>query len=212
MHEDNYALMREEMVRTQLIPRGITDERVLEAFRRVPRHLFVEADKAHLAYRDHPLSIGKEQTISQPYIVALMTQSLGIKVGERILEIGTGSGYQTAILAELAEHVYTVERIPSLSERAQQVLTSLQYNNISYKIDDGSKGWTENGPFDGILVAAAASTLPPALTEQLGHAGRLVVPVGGGWQQDLFLYINEEGGLTRQNLCGCRFVPLIEDK
>lgn len=212
MHEENYAALREEMVQTQLIPRSITDERVLEAFRRVPRHLFVEPDKAHLAYRDHPLAIGGDQTISQPYIVALMTQSLGLKGGEKVLEIGTGSGYQTAILAELAEHVYTVERLASLSTKAQQVLTALQYNNISFKIDDGSKGWPEHGPFDAILVAAAAGQLPPALTAQLGHTGRLVIPEGPSWQQDLFLYINETGGLRRQTLCGCRFVPLIEDK
>ncbi len=212
MHEENYDALREEMVQAQLIPRGITDERVLEAFRRVPRHLFVEPDKTHLAYRDHPLAIGRDQTISQPYIVALMTQSLGLKGGEKVLEIGTGSGYQTAILAELADHIYTVERLPSLSTRAQQVLASLQYNNISFKIDDGSKGWPEHGPFDTILVAAAAAKLPPALTAQLGLAGRLVIPEGTGWQQDLYLYVNETGGLRRQTLCGCRFVPLVEDR
>ena len=212
MQENNYAALREEMVQNQLIPRGITDPRVLEAFRRVPRHLFVDPGKAHIAYQDHPIAIGEEQTISQPYIVALMTQSLELKGGEKVLEIGTGSGYQTAILAELAGHVYTVERIASLSERAQKVLTSLQYRNISFKIDDGSKGWPEKGPFDCILVAAAAGKLPPALTAQLGPAGRLVIPEGGGWQQDLLLYTNEGGSLHRRNLCGCRFVPLIEDK
>jgi len=212
MHEENYSAMREEMVQAQLIPRGISDERVLQAFRRVPRHLFVEPDKAHLAYRDHPLAIGREQTISQPYIVALMTQSLGLKGGEKVLEIGTGSGYQTAILAELAEHVYTVERLASLSTGAQQVLASLQYKNISFKIADGSQGWPEHGPFDAILVAAAAGKLPPALTAQLGRPGRLVIPEGPGWEQDLYLYVNEAGSLHRQTLCGCRFVPLIEDR
>lgn len=211
MYEGNYTAMRDEMVQAQLIPRGISDERVLQAFRRVPRHLFVEPDKAHLAYRDHPLAIGGEQTISQPYIVALMTQSLGLKGGEKVLEIGTGSGYQTAILAELAEHVYTVERLAFLSTGAQQVLASLQYKNISFKIADGSKGWPENGPFDAILVAAAAGKLPSELTAQLGRPGRLVIPEGPGWEQDLYLYVNETGGLHRQTLGGCRFVPLIED-
>ncbi|MEW5919805.1 MAG: protein-L-isoaspartate(D-aspartate) O-methyltransferase [Bacillota bacterium] len=212
MNEEGYAVLREDMVQTQLIPRGITDGRVLEAFRHVPRHFFVEAGQGHLAYRDHPLAIGEEQTISQPYIVALMTQSLGLQGEEKVLEIGTGSGYQTAILAELAGHVYTVERLPSLSAKAQQVLASLHYSNISFKTGDGSKGWPEHGPFDGILVAAAAGILPPALPAQLSRGGRLVIPVGRGWQQDLYLYINEEGGLLRHNLCGCRFVPLIEEK
>ncbi len=211
MHDDPYTALREEMVKTQLLPRGITDARVLAAFRRVPRHLFVEVSQAHLAYGDHPLAIGQEQTISQPYIVALMTQSLQLQGREKVLEIGTGSGYQTAILAELAGHVYTVERLPSLSRKAQQVLTSLQYTNISFKVGDGSKGWPEHSPFDCILVTAAAGALPPTLPAQLAAGGRLVIPVGSGWHQDLYLYIKREDGLERHNLGGCRFVPLIEE-
>lgn len=211
MTEHNFAELREKMIQTQLVPRGITDKRVLEAFRRVPRHLFVGEKQVHLAYRDHPLPIGEEQTISQPYIVALMTQSLLLKGGERVLEVGTGSGYQTAILAELAAHVYSVERISSLSARAQEVLVPLGYDNISFKVDDGSKGWAEEGPFDAILVAAAAAAFPSALAAQLKEGGRLVIPVGGGLHQDLNLYIKEPDSLQRQSLGGCRFVPLIED-
>lgn len=210
MSEEKYAALRDEMVKKQLVPRGITDKRVLEAFRRVPRHFFVEPDQAQQAYRDHPLPIGEEQTISQPYIVALMTESLALKGGEKVLDIGTGSGYQTAILAELAAHVYTVERIPSLSARAQEILDSLGYDNISFKVDDGSKGWPEHSPYDAILVAAAAGRLPSELTAQLATGGRLVIPVGSGWQQDLMLYVKEAEGLRSINLGGCRFVPLIE--
>lgn len=212
MNKDDYAALREEMVQSQLIARGIIDTRVLDAFRRVPRHLFVGAGQEHLAYRDHPLSIGEEQTISQPYIVALMTQSLNLQGKEKVLEIGTGSGYQTAILAELAGHLYTMERLPSLSLQARQLLLELKYHNIHFRTGDGSKGWPEFAPFDCILAAAAADVLPAALPEQLSPGGRLVIPVGSGWRQDLYLYIKEERGLIRHSLGGCRFVPLVEDQ
>lgn len=211
-HEDNFEELRRNMVREQLIHRGIRDERVLETFRRLPRHRFVTDRELELAYGDHPLPIGQNQTISQPYIVALMTEALQLKGDEKVLDIGTGSGYQAAILAELAAAVYTVERLPALMERARLVLDDLGYTNIFYRVGDGAAGWPEESPFDAILVAAAAKTVPPALLEQLARGGRLVIPVGNSWFQDLVLVTREEDGvLHREKLCGCRFVPLIEN-
>ena len=210
MDETKYALLREQMLREQLEPRGIKDPRVIEAFRRVPRHLFVTEESRHLAYRDHPLPIGEEQTISQPYIVALMTQSLELQGHEKILEIGTGSGYQAAILAELTEHVCTVERITKLSRQARKILDRLGYQNISYKTGDGSAGWPEKSPFDGIIVTAAAAEVPLPLVKQLRQGGRIVMPVGNQFLQELLLITKEETGVKEQKLGGCRFVPLIE--
>lgn len=209
MDELQYTLLRQQMIREQLEPRGINDPGVLKAFGKIPRHLFVAEENRHLAYRDFPLSIGEKQTISQPYIVALMTQSLKLRGDEKVLEIGTGSGYQAAILAELAEHVFTVERIKKLSLRARAVLERLGYNNISYKTGDGAAGWPEKGPFDGILVTAAATEVPTALIKQLRPGGCLVIPVGNQFLQDLLLIIKEETGIKEHRLCGCRFVPLI---
>lgn len=211
MEEQKYRERRERMVKTQLIPRGIKDPRVLDVFAKVPRHLFVDPVQRHMAYRDHPLPIGLEQTISQPYIVALMTQSLALKGDENVLEIGTGSGYQTAVLAELARHVYTVERLPQLSEKAQNILQELQYNNISFRVGDGTGGWPEKAPFEAILVAAASESVPPALVEQLSLGGRMVIPVGDSPVQDLLLLIKNQQCIEEQNLCGCRFVPLIHE-
>jgi len=199
------------MVKKHLIPRGIKDKRVLEAFYKVPRHLFVDPAQRHIAYGDHPLPIGLEQTISQPYIVALMTQSLELKGHEKVLEIGTGSGYQTAILAELAQHVYTIERLPFLSEKAKKILQELEYNNISFKVGDGTKGWPGEAPFDVILVAAATESVPSPLVEQLSTGGRMVIPVGDILVQNLVLVIKDEKDIEEQNLCGCRFVPLIRE-
>lgn len=211
MEEQKYRERRERMVKTQLIPRGIKDPRVLDVFAKVPRHLFVDPVQRHMAYSDHPLPIGLEQTISQPYIVALMTQSLALKGNENVLEIGTGSGYQTAVLAELARHVYTVERLPQLSEKAQNILQELQYNNISFRVGDGTGGWPEKAPFEAILVAAASESVPPALVEQLSLGGRMVIPVGDSPVQDLLLITKNQQGIEEQNLCGCRFVPLIRE-
>lgn len=211
MEEQKYRERRERMVKTQLIPRGIKDPRVLDVFAKVPRHLFVDPVQRHMAYSDHPLPIGLEQTISQPYIVALMTQSLALKGNENVLEIGTGSGYQTAVLAELARHVYTVERLPQLSEKAQNILQELQYNNISFRVGDGTGGWPEKAPFEAILVAAASESVPPALIEQLSLGGRMVIPVGDSPVQDLLLITKNQQGIEEQNLCGCRFVPLIRE-
>lgn len=209
MEEQRFHELRKQMIIKQLIPRGIKDERVLEAFRKVPRHLFVDSSHQEKAYGDYPLPIGLDQTISQPYIVALMTQSLELRGHERILEIGTGSGYQTAILAELVQHVYTMERLPSLSEKAGLTLQELGYQNISFCTGDGTGGWPEEAPFNGILVAAAAAEIPQTLLDQLASGGRMVIPVGDTLLQELTLVIKDETDLKKQNICGCRFVPLI---
>lgn len=212
MEEQNYIELREQMIKKQLIARGIKDPRVLEALRNVPRHLFIDSANRHEAYRDYPLPIGYDQTISQPYIVALMTESLQLKGPEKVLEIGTGSGYQTAILAELASSVYSVERLEYLSARAEKTLQGLGYENICFKRGDGTLGWPDKAPFDGILVAAAAKDIPQTLLKQLTIGGRLVIPVGDRLLQELVLVTRDEKGLQKYNLCGCRFVPLIEDK
>ena len=199
------------MIEQQLTRRGIKNFRVLDAFRRVPRHLFVPEHTLADAYEDHPLPIGDGQTISQPYIVALMTEALELTGTEKVLEIGTGSGYQTAILAELAQEVYSIERIVSLAKRAQKVLAELGYlEKVHLKIGDGSRGWPEEAPFDAILVAAGTEKVPPALLDQLSSGGRLVIPVGSYlWSQSLDLYLKTERGVEKQHLCGCRFVPLL---
>ncbi len=197
------------MVKTQLIPRGIKDQRVLDAMLKVPRHLFVEEALRGEAYNDHPLPIGHKQTISQPYIVALMTQALELKGPEHTLEIGTGSGYQTAILAELCEKVYTVERIRPLLEQARKKLWELGYTNILFKAFDGTLGWEEYAPFDAIIVTAGAPRVPQPLLDQLADGGRLVIPVGGKFSQDLIKITKKNGDIVQKNLGGCRFVDLI---
>jgi protein-L-isoaspartate(D-aspartate) O-methyltransferase len=176
----DYRLARERMVKNQLIPRGITDERVLRAMGKIHRHLFLEEAMAGEAYNDHPLPIGHKQTISQPYIVALMTQALELTGKEKTLEIGTGSGYQTAILAELSEKVYTIERIRPLLERARSLLNELGYTNILFKSFDGTLGWEMYSPFDAIIITAGAPKIPEPLLNQLGEGGRMVIPIGTG--------------------------------
>lgn len=190
--------------------RGLKDKRVLEAMAKVSRHLFVPPSSREEAYGDYPLSIGEGQTISQPYIVALMTEALGLRGEERILEIGTGSGYQAAILGEITREVYSVERIPQLAERARKVLDTLGYQNIHIKVGDGTLGWPEFAPYDAIIVTAAASDAPKPLIEQLKVGGRLVIPVGGSYAQELLrvVKIDEEGNYTSQSLGGCVFVKL----
>ena len=200
------------MVKQQLMARGIKDEKVLAVFNKLPRHLFVSPEQRHLAYGDHPLALDQEQTISQPYIVALMTESLRLRGHEKILEIGTGSGYQTAILAEMAARVYTIERLSTLAEKAKKTLLEMGLKNICFKTGDGTQGWPEKAPFDGILVAAAPENIPPALLKQLAPTGgRMVIPLGDALHQELVLIIRDEENMTRHTLCGCRFVPLIED-
>ena len=197
------------MVEGQLRSRGLRDERLLAAFARVPRHRFIPGRSAILAYDDHPVAIGHGQTISQPYMVAWMTDELGLTGAERVLEIGTGSGYQTAILAELAARVYTVERIAELSDGAARLLGELGYANIEFRVGDGTVGWSEEGPFDRIMVTAGAPTIPPTLLDQLAEGGRLAMPVGGRGGQDLTVVERRGGKLRRQSRGGCIFVPLI---
>lgn len=206
---DPYAGAREQMVRSQLEARGIRDPRVLAAMRKVPRHLFVEEALIGQAYGDYPLPIGEQQTISQPYIVALMTEALELKGSEKVLEIGTGSGYQAAILAECAAQVYSVERLATLAERARRTLASLGYKNIKIKVGDGTLGWAEEAPFDGIIVTAAAPAIPQPLLNQLAANGRLVIPVGDRYSQTLMVVQKTPGGLKYDYRGGCRFVKLI---
>jgi len=205
---EDFSAAREDMVRSQLLPRGIADPRVLRAMRSVPRERFVGKAMIPHAYEDRPLPIGEDQTISQPYIVALMTEALGLEGGEKTLEIGTGSGYQAAILAELSREVYTVERLPHLLDRARRILETLGYENIFFKIDDGTMGWKDHGPYDAIIVTAAAPGIPGPLKEQMAEDGRLIIPVGDRYSQTLIRVTREDGGLFQEDLGGCRFVPL----
>ncbi len=205
----DFPKARAKMVEEQIIGRGIKDSRVIGAMKKVPRHLFVEEALQSQAYNDRPLPIGEKQTISQPYMVALMTEALELKGGERVLEIGTGSGYQTAILAELAQEVFSVERIRSLAIRARKLLYDLGYFNVEIKIFDGTFGWPEKGPFDAIIVTAGSPNIPRPLYEQLTIGGRLVIPVGDSETQDLVRITKTEAGMKKEDLGGCRFVKLI---
>ncbi len=200
---------RMAMVEEQLRRRGIRDNRVLEAMSKVPRHIFVPEAHKGASYEDRPLPIGEGQTISQPYMVAIMTQSLELGGEERVLEIGTGSGYQTAILAELAKEVCTIERIPQLLERAQSTLQSLGYINIFFRIGDGTKGWPEKAPFDGIIVTAGAPEIPQTLLAQLADGGRLVIPVGPRYTQTLYKVTRRGKNYKEEDITGCVFVPLL---
>ena len=197
------------MVDEQLARRGITDERVLAAMRRVPRHLFVDEALRDRAYGDHALPIGEEQTISQPYIVALMTSLLGLTGQEKVLEIGTGSGYQAAVLAELARRVCSVERLPRLAERARGVLEGLGYSNIWVRVGGGTLGWPDEAPFDRILVAAGGPAVPPPLFEQLTPTGRMVLPLGDTEAQVLTVVENDRGAMKLTPHGDCKFVRLV---
>jgi protein-L-isoaspartate(D-aspartate) O-methyltransferase len=201
---------RDRMVSEQLIQRGITDQRVIAAFRKVPRHIFVEEPLQDRAYEDHPLPIGFGQTISQPYMVGLMTQILALHGNERVLEIGTGSGYQAAILAELAERVYTIERIKRLAERAEKILyDELKYKNIVIIVGDGTYGVPQYAPFDRIIVTAGAPDIPKTLINQLADGGRLVIPKGDRYVQTLTVVDKKGEELVISYEGGCVFVPLI---
>ncbi len=205
----NFKKARDRMVETQIAARGVHDERVLEAMRKVPRHQFVDEALRDQAYSDHPLPIGEKQTISQPYIVALMTESLELSGTEKILEIGTGSGYQSAVLAELADRVFSIERYPALAYRANGVLRKLGYRNVIVRVGDGSLGWPDDAPFDGILVTAGTPSIPQPLIDQLAVGGRLVVPVGDRMSQELVLVRRHAEGINKSHLGGVRFVDLI---
>lgn len=199
------------MVETQLIPRGLRDQRVLNAMRKVPRHFFVGGDMLFEAYGDTALPIGERQTISQPYMVAVMTELLELRGKEKVLEIGTGSGYQTAILAELAAEVYTIERIQSLSDSARETLSELGYRNINIRADDGTLGWPEAAPFDRILITAGAPEIPEPHIEQLAEGGIIVAPVGDRFSQQLVRAVKREGSLSKEYHTPCVFVPLVGD-
>jgi len=205
----DYRLARERMVKTQLIPRGIADENVLQAMGKIQRHLFVEEALVGEAYNDHPLPIGNKQTISQPYIVALMTEALELTGKEKVLEIGTGSGYQTAILAELSDMVYTVERIEPLLEKSKTLLKSLGYTNVYFKAYDGTLGWEDFAPYDAIMVTAGAPKVPEPLLKQLADGGRMIIPIGNKYSQDLIKVTRVNDRFVENNLGGCRFVDLI---
>jgi protein-L-isoaspartate(D-aspartate) O-methyltransferase len=207
--EARAARERERMVDEQLVRRGIADARVLDAMRKVPRHRFVEEALRDRAYGDHPLPIGEGQTISQPYMVAAMTQLLQLVGTEKVLEIGTGSGYQTAILAELARRVCSIERLPALAGRARRILEELGYTNAVVKIADGTYGWPDEAPFDRILVTAGAPAVPAPLFQQLAEGGRLVVPIGDPQGQTLHVVDKVEGQMRTSTDCGCVFVKLV---
>jgi len=204
-----YERQREEMVRNQIEARGIKAPKVLAAFRRVPRHLFVSEALRDQAYGDYPLPIGEQQTISQPYIVAEMTQALDLGEDDRVLEIGTGSGYQAAILAQIVYRVYTIERKHSLYLQTRNLFDKLHYHNIVMKYADGTKGWQDESPFDGIIVTAGAPQIPDVLIDQLGEGGRLVVPVGNQHTQELVKIFRDDQNIRQTNLGGCRFVKLV---
>ncbi|MGA8571910.1 MAG: protein-L-isoaspartate(D-aspartate) O-methyltransferase [Desulfobaccales bacterium] len=209
MLEDQFAATRERMVAEQIRARGVADPRVLAAMRRVPRHRFIPEHLWSQAYADYPLPIGEDQTISQPYIVALMTGILELKETDRVLEVGTGSGYQAAILAELAAQVFSIDRKGGLADHARSILESLGYRNIRIRVGDGTLGWPEEAPFDGIIVTAGAPQVPRPLVEQLALGGRLVIPVGDAFTQTLTCVRQTGEGLKYEYHGGCRFVRLI---
>ncbi len=204
---DPFAPARQAMIREQIEARGVRDQKVLDAMARVPRHLFVPEAWKDRAYEDGPLPIGEGQTISQPYIVAFMTEAIAPERSHRVLEIGTGSGYQAAVLASVVREVYTVEILPTLGERARKLLKDLKYDNVNVRIGDGHAGWVEHAPFDAILVTAAPDTIPPVLIEQLKIGGRLVIPVGRN-EQHLIRLTRTAKGVDRETLLPVRFVPL----
>lgn len=197
------------MVEKQIVSRGVTDPLVIDAMLKVPRHVFVSEALAESAYGDFPLPIGEGQTISQPYIIAEMTASLGLKGDERVLEIGTGSGYQAAVLAQIVYKVYTIERNNTLFLQTRRLFDSLKYHNIVTRYSDGTQGWKQESPFDAIIVTAGGQKIPQPLVDQLAIGGKLVMPVGGGFSQDLILLQKTETGISTDNLGACRFVRLI---
>lgn len=207
--QQDYQISRKRMVAEQLIPGGVNDPRVLTAMAKVPRHFFVPEGMMAQAYSDHPLHIGEGQTISQPVIVGVMTQALALKGHEKVLDVGTGSGYQAAILCELAREVCSIERIAKLSHRARRILYDVGYVNFRLRIGDGTLGWPEEAPFDAILAAAGSPEIPRIFLEQLKDGGRLVIPVGGEDSQDLVVVIRRGNSFEKKILSACRFVKLI---
>jgi len=209
--KDVYEPSRKKMVKEQIIARGISDSLVIDAMLTVKRHFFVPANLMQLAYNDRPLPIGYGQTISQPYIVAIMTELLEVKKTHRILEVGTGSGYQAAILSLLADSVFTIEILEPLARSAKAKLKIFGYNNVAVKTGDGYKGWKEHAPFDGIIVTCAPDEIPPLLLEQLSIGGRMVIPVGS-YYQELLLITKDSSGLSEKSIVPVRFVPMIKEQ
>ncbi|MBI4721151.1 MAG: protein-L-isoaspartate(D-aspartate) O-methyltransferase [Chitinivibrionia bacterium] len=208
---DAYAAQRLQMVDRQIRRRGIQDSRVLKALEKVPRHLFVPPEELSSAYDDSPLPIGYKQTISQPYIVALMTEVLKLERGDKVLEIGTGSGYQAAILAELVDSVFSIEIVEALGRAAEDRLKRLGYGNVTVRIGDGYKGWIEESPFDAIIVTAAPETVPLPLLDQLADGGRMVIPVGA-YVQELELLTKQDGRIHKKSIASVRFVPMVSEE
>lgn len=199
------------MVRQQIEARGITDKSLLDAMRKVERHLFVPSDLASRAYADIPLPIGYSQTISQPYIVAFMTEVLNLESSDRVLEVGTGSGYQAAILAEICDTVYTIEIVPELAARAENLLKMLNYDNIKVRKGDGYQGWPEHSPFDAIIVTCSPTHVPEPLVGQLAEGGTMIIPVGEQYNQSLVLMEKRKGRLTQKSVLAVRFVPMVNE-
>jgi len=208
-HADKYEKVRQRMVREQIVARGIKDQKVIQAIINVPRHLFVPEAYERMAYEDRPLPIGEGQTISQPYIVALMTEILELKPNMKVLEIGTGSGYQAAILAEIVDEVYTIEIVETLGQSATNLLTELGYKNIYTKVGDGYKGWAENAPFDAIIVTCAPTDIPKPLENQLKEGGKMIIPLGGSIVQELVLLEKKNGEIIKKVVTPVRFVPMV---
>ena len=209
MRKEDFEYLKREMIKDQIIKRGIKNESVLDALNCVPRHLFVREVDQHLAYHDYPLKIEEGQTISQPYIVAQMTEALDLNKGDKVLEIGTGSGYQTAILSHLVDEIYTIERIPYLHKKAKKLLTSLDYANITLLQKDGKEGYVEEAPYDKIIVTAASQSIPKDLLDQLQDGGKMVIPIGGDNLQKLLLLEKNHTKYKEKVLGYCRFVKLI---
>ncbi|MEE4214974.1 MAG: protein-L-isoaspartate(D-aspartate) O-methyltransferase [Bacteroidales bacterium] len=210
--QTDYSELRERMVDNQIIARGIKDARVISAMKKVERRLFVPEEARRYAYRDGPLSIGEGQTISQPYIVAFMTEYLEPEPSMKVLEIGTGSGYQAAILAEIVDEVYTIEIIETLGKKAKELLSGLGYDNVHVKIGDGYEGWAEHAPYDAIIVTCAPNDIPEPLKNQLAEGGRMIIPVGGSGIQYLILNIKKNGKIRQQSVLPVRFVPMVNEK
>ncbi|MBW6460255.1 MAG: protein-L-isoaspartate(D-aspartate) O-methyltransferase [Bacteroidales bacterium] len=208
----NYEEQRSAMVRNQIRSRDIRDEQVLNAMLKVERHRFVPSSYRSEAYEDYPLGIGEGQTISQPYIVAFMTEALKLKPEDKVLEVGTGSGYQAAVLAEICDFVFTIEIFPSLASSASKVLTELGYTNIFIKTGDGYLGWEDHAPFDAIMVTCSPTHIPKPLEEQLAEGGRMIIPVGAVYTQELYLFEKKKGKLTQKSILPVRFVPMIDEK
>lgn len=208
---DEFAKLRENMVKTQIERRGVKDEKVLNAMRKVERHKFVPEQYIENSYEDRPLPIGEGQTISQPYIVALMTEVLGLDSTKKVLEVGTGSGYQAAVLAEICDSVYTIEIVEALGKRSKKLLSELGYENVKVKVGDGYKGWEEYSPFDGVIVTCAPSHVPQPLIDQMTEGGKMVIPVDVAYGQDLILLIKKDGKVERESITPVRFVPMTKE-